>query len=175
MPVLLKEEELVKIIADANSEDCKAGEELIRAAIGTYGQPRRFTISTILERTLENLRCSWLSSVAKDVEKKLKMAFPISATISLARGFVFTFGIENPIGSGLTVVKSKLHEISNGIYSAYFQISARSHDGRTEVMVKCQGNLPPIGGKVFPEVCLFLRNHCRGAFLDPHSPNLQVI
>ena len=176
MSIYFKERDLEKIFNEATSEDCQDGDAIIRSCIGRYGQPRSTSIQTVVTKATQNLGVGPNSALAMAIRKKVEAAYPITNALPIHRGFIFTFGlVDTPISGGVSALQSGLHHITNGRFSTSFTFSVRSFRGRTEVMVRSQGSLPSLLSKVFPELKLFLRNNCRGAYLNPHGENMKVI
>ena len=169
MAFFIREKRLDQIIDDAKTGDCKPGENLIQAYLELYGQPCTSSLPRILHWSLQHLKAEEDSNLANKVKRDLEIAYPVSNTLVLQRGIIFSFGLDTPICNGVKMLQSDYHYIITNLHATSFNISVRSSNGKTEVMVKAEGSLPPIAGKVFPEIKSFLSNHCRGAFMAPYD------
>ena len=167
---LISEVECYRILAFSQSEDCKEGNEFLKSYVGQFICPLVVKTENVVEDAVGKLRMDPDSVFSRSLERKIRLAMPISPILHKSRGFTVVISIKSGIQKGISAVGAKAWNI-NEDPSSRTEFRFRRGPKKTEVMIKSSGLLPPVANKIFPKFSLFMKNDVG---IDPYGHSFKV-
>ena len=167
---LISEVDCYRILAFSLSEDCKEGNEFLKSYVGEYISPLDVKTENVVEDAVEKLRMDADSVFSRSLERKIRLAMPISPILHNSRGYTVVISIKSGIQKGISAVGAKAWNI-NEDPSSRTEFRFRRGLKKTEVMIKSSGLLPPVANKIFPKFSHFMKNDVG---IDPYGHSFKV-